>query len=114
MSFDDKRFKILEQKIFRNKVIHKGYLPSEAETVDYGENVFNMIKVVSIEIAQKDHEYYHRFSGGELAPHLEVDRDDPKVIPTGMGSILGMTYDPSRLLEKDFRNKKDGFTGGTY
>lgn len=104
-SFDEKRFKIPEQKNFRNKVIHKGYLPSEAETVDYGENVFNMIKVVSVEIAQKDHEYYHRFSGGELAPHLEVDRDDPTVIPTGMGSILGMTYDPSRLLEKDFRKE---------
>ncbi len=104
-SFEESKFKIQDQKAFRNKVIHKGYLPSEAETVDYGQNIFDMIKVVSVEIAQKDHEYYHRFSGGELAPHLEVDRDDPTVIPTGMGSILGMTYEPSRLLEKDFRNE---------
>lgn len=99
--FDEKRFKTQEQKKFRNEVIHKGYLPSEAETVNYGENIFNMIKAVSVEVAQKDHEYYHRFSGSELARYL--DRDDPTVMPTGMGSILGMTYEPSRLLEKDFR-----------
>jgi len=103
ISFDEIMFKIQDQKTFRNKVIHKGYLPSETETVDYGENIFNMIKVVSVEVAQKDHEYYHRFSGGELAQHL--DRDDPTVIPTGMGSILGMTHDPSRLLKKDFRKE---------
>ncbi|OKY76591.1 MAG: hypothetical protein BM485_05040, partial [Desulfobulbaceae bacterium DB1] len=31
--FDQKKYKIEELKKFRNKVIHKGYLPNEQETI---------------------------------------------------------------------------------
>lgn len=47
-SFIYKRFPscILEKKTveFRNKVVHKGYLPNESEALNYGEEVYNAIR----------------------------------------------------------------------
>lgn len=101
-SFDEKHFKIQKMKKFRNKVIHKGYLPGEKETVEYAELVFEMIKNVSVSVARKDHEFFHRFSGNEQFPDFDTYKDNPEVMPFGITSILSMTYDPTRLLEKNF------------
>lgn len=103
--FDYKLFEMDKQKTFRNDVIHKGYLPTEDETVDYGERVFKLIVAVSVGIARKDAEYFHRFAGTELGADHDFCRKNPDVMPMGISSLLGMTYDPNRLLEKDFRQE---------
>jgi hypothetical protein len=113
-AFDQKKFQIEALKKFRNKVIHKGYLPDEKETVKYGEDVFNLISNVSVMIAQKDKELFHSFSGKELMQDPKIQEEHPGIVSMGMSTMLNMTYEPIRLLEKDFRKeynaKKDSIT----
>lgn len=103
--FDPTKYKMEKIKEFRNKVIHKGYLPSEEQVVDYGELVFNLIMPVSIELAVKDAEYFHRFTADELSQNVEKYWNRTDVRSAGIGSILGVTYDPVRGLEKSFRGE---------
>tara|TARA_B100001059_G_C17817471_1_gene576195 strand:- start:177 stop:884 length:708 start_codon:yes stop_codon:yes gene_type:complete len=41
---------------FRNKVIHKGYIPTEAEAIDFGDNVYCIIKntVQKLELSESE------------------------------------------------------------
>ncbi|MCK9296412.1 MAG: hypothetical protein M0P70_15180 [Desulfobulbaceae bacterium] len=103
--FESKKYKMDKLTKFRNQVIHKGCLPLEEQVIEYGELVFNLIMPVSVELAVKDAEYFHTVTNGELFPDMEKYRERTDVRSTGIGSILGVTYDPVRGLEKSFREE---------
>ena len=103
--FDPKKYKMDKLKKFRNKIIHKGYLPTEKEVIEYGDLIFNLIMPVSVELAVKDAEYFHRFSGIELLNDIKKSKAEGNVPSTGITSILAVTYDPVRGLEKNFKKE---------
>jgi len=102
--FDSKKYNFEVLKTFRNKVIHNGYLPSEKETIDYGDGVFEIIKNISVEIAIKDPEFFHSITNEEMFDR-KIYKKHPDALSMGMSTFLAVPYVPETMLGKNFREE---------
>ncbi|MDC6266644.1 hypothetical protein [Lysinibacillus fusiformis] len=58
---------------FRNDVIHKGYFPDEAKTLNYMENVFKLIQKGLIELLELDKEVAHLVYTRKVEENVKVE-----------------------------------------
>ena len=91
---------------FRNKVVHKGYLPNENEVLEYAKEVFKIIKFYYSKILSENHKYIFDYLF-EIQKQRRVDNKDLidklRVPITSMAPCFAITH---TLNLEDF-NKND-------
>jgi hypothetical protein len=87
----------------RNRVIHKGYIPTKEEAIEYGEIIFNFINSKIEKIKKKYSETINVLIGKRLK---EITKNIPKNKPRStmcITTILSLTYEePKRFENKTF------------
>ncbi|PCK33673.1 hypothetical protein [Pseudoalteromonas piscicida] len=82
-----------EQSNFRNKVIHKGYIPTKQEAIDFGEVVYTCIMEVIKKIEQGEERQLSEFYN--------------KSLPTITGYECTLTMNPKGIsLNSKYKNSK--------
>ena len=61
-------------KNFRNKVVHKGYLPNEKEVKEYAEAIYKIIKHYYIELLQNYKEFIFNQYTKEVGAQMEANK----------------------------------------
>lgn len=74
---------------FRNKVVHKGYLPNESEVLEYAEKVYEVIKLYYQKLLQE----YHSVIFDMLAKEFEIKREKNKSLIEKLDMQVG-TFAP--------------------
>ena len=100
---------------FRNKVIHKGYIPSSKEAIDYGQYVMSFIQNTLKDLNQTSSEYLQQ------AMHIHLTKNGDKLpdnvrlasasMPTiiSLRSVLNLDYGNISLIEALNSVKENGF-----
>lgn len=104
-----------QRSTFRNKVIHKGYIPSSKEAIDYGQYVLTFIQTTLKELNETSTEYLqkamqiHLTKNGDKLPenvHL-AGASMPTII--SLRSVNAKDYGNITLLDALASVKENGF-----
>ena len=98
--------KISNKKVsFRNNVIHKGYIPSNEETIDYIQTIYNLIFPMMVVLKTKydkeinDHTMYRLMNLNKKYSHIECPSST-----MGMASALGLYTALSEFNKKEIED----------
>lgn len=69
---------------FRNNVVHRGYVPSDSEALEYGDEVLNYIRPILYDLKTRQNELMMRFISQELS------RSESE---TGLSVTLGVEFE---------------------
>lgn len=99
---------------FRNKVIHKGYIPSSKEAIDYGQYVMSFIQNTLKELNQTSKEYLqkamhiHITKNGKLTENVRLSNASlPTII--SLKSVNSEDYGNIKLIDSLNSVKENGF-----
>ena len=104
-----------QRSSFRNKVIHKGYIPSSKEAIDYGQYIMSFIQNTLKDLNQTSSEYLQQ------AMHIHLTKNGDKLpdnvrlasasMPTiiSLRSLLNLDYGNISLIEALNSVKENGF-----
>lgn len=82
---------------FRNKVIHKGYFPTEEETLKYAEDIFCYLKSKIIELKQQKDDYVSYIYDKKMREYIESeDVNGKNIVQWGEN----MTFRTLRVLDE--------------
>jgi len=86
---------------FRNKVIHKGYIPTLDETSDYGHEVLSFIDPIL-----DDLKYNHSNAVNDLL-HREITKFPALTNSFQFPTIINYSYQPGFSTQRDFRTEME-------
>jgi hypothetical protein len=104
-----------QRSTFRNKVIHKGYIPSSKEAIDYGQYIMSFIQNTLKDLNQTSSEYLQQ------AMHIHLTKNGDKLpenvrlanasMPTiiSLRSVQNLDYGNISLLKALNSVKENGF-----
>jgi len=95
--------KILPSKwvAFRNKVIHKGYIPTEEEAMEFGDVVYRLVAESLADLRTAMNPSILKVIGNSLNKTRER-MDTDKIITTGGVTILSLAMEPKHHFSKLF------------
>lgn len=75
---------------FRNKVIHKGYIPSSKEAIDYGQYIMSFIQNTLKDLNQTSNEYLQQAMAIHLTKNGDKLPDNVRIANTSMPTIISL------------------------
>lgn len=100
---------------FRNKVIHKGYIPSSKEAIDYGQYVMSFIQDTLKELNKMNGEYLQQAMNIHLTKNGDKFPDNVRLANASMPTILSLRsvssedYGNVSLIDSLNSVKENGF-----
>ncbi|MBP7471227.1 MAG: hypothetical protein KA782_09130 [Flavobacterium sp.] len=100
---------------FRNKVIHKGYIPSSKEAIDYGQYVLTFIQTTLKELYVTSNEYLQKAMQIHLTKNGEKLPENVRLAGASMPTIISLRsvndedYGNITLLDALTAVKENGF-----
>lgn len=79
-----------KRSTFRNKVIHKGYIPSSKEAIDYGQYVMSFIQDTLKELNEMSGEYLQQAMNIHLTKNGDKVPENVRLANTSMPTIISL------------------------
>ncbi|RTY77475.1 hypothetical protein EKL97_15285 [Flavobacterium sp. LS1P28] len=77
-----------QRSTFRNKVIHKGYIPSSKEVIDYGQYVLTFIQTTLKELNETSNEYLQKVMQIHLTKNGDKLPENVHLAGVSMSTII--------------------------
>lgn len=104
---ENKRLKTIDQKFytFRNNVIHKGYIPSYDEVIEYGEHIYQFIVTILKELKEASGDSFWKVITHEATQMHS--KENERLIKSTMSISTIISHAYGDIGSKTFKQKLD-------